>query len=171
MFEKLFFIFTISIIAKYIKIKNMNNYIFDFGHNLSLYIFLQISSITIPIIIYYYFQFSLYLLLLMHILRIPAYRLTILPPLNNIEYQKYNEKLFGLCGGNRDYIWSGHSSTVAFASCIYILNNTNLIYKILLLFYNICLGILIIGTRNHYSVDVYVGWIIGSLFGYINQKC
>jgi hypothetical protein len=80
---------------------------------------------------------------------------TILPPLKN-----YDDKarLMGVNGSGTEYIFSGHASYSA-ASFIY-LYALNIISPKLLILYNILSQSLIIASRNHYTVDVVLSWII-----------
>ena len=94
---------------------------------------------------------------------------TFLPKLPNDNHSSLNRRLFGLVGGESDYIWSGHASLVAIATT-YLWKESSLKKQIGLLMYNMLLGILIIATRNHYTVDVYLAWIIGGLLGCVKFK-
>jgi hypothetical protein len=80
---------------------------------------------------------------------------TILPPL-----KKYNDKkrLYGILGTGRDYIFSGHSAYSALIT-IYIIKQ-KLIDTYDILIYNIICNLIIIFTRNHYTVDVLLSIII-----------
>lgn len=79
---------------------------------------------------------------------------TILPPLKNYEDKA---RLMGVNGSGTEYIFSGHASYSA-ASFMYL-------YALgfspkLLILYNILSQSLIIASRNHYTVDVVLSWII-----------
>lgn len=88
------------------------------------------------------------------LLRVLCFTSTILPPL-----QKYETKIrfLGLNGSGTEYIYSGHASYSAI-SFIYLLRSGIDFYP--LLFYNMCSQMLIILSRNHYTVDVILAWII-----------
>jgi hypothetical protein len=72
----------------------------------------------------------------------------------------YNEKerLWGINGTGTEYIFSGHASYSALCT-IYLYKN-KLVNNMTLFLYNIFSQYLIIATRNHYSVDVVLAWII-----------
>ena len=179
MYNQILFVIGSFILSKLVSKGVQTNIIVDLGHkslprienNIYTYVILQSLSLGFPVITYIIYDFSLFWLLLMHYLRFPAYRITILPLLDNENHRKYNKVLGGFAGGTSDYIWSGHSSTVAYAS-MWILNyKNNIFFNISVILYNLILGFLIVCTRNHYTIDVYLGWIIGSLFGYISNSC
>ena len=83
---------------------------------------------------------------------------TILPPLKH-----YNDKyrLGGINGNGTEYIFSGHAAYSAI-SAIYLYNK-NIIGPFSLIIYNIISQLSIIITRNHYTVDVVLAWIITPL--------
>lgn len=90
---------------------------------------------------------------------------TILPPLKNY-HDKY--RLGGINGSGTEYIFSGHASYSAI-SAIYLYQRgwANLLP---LLLYNILSQSLIVLTRNHYTVDVILAWIIVPLvYGNVQQ--
>lgn len=90
---------------------------------------------------------------------------TALPPLKNY-HDKY--RLGGINGSGTEYIFSGHASYSALTA-IYLYNrNFN---PILLIVYNLFSQSLIILTRNHYSVDVILAWIITPLLYGNIQLC
>jgi PAP2 superfamily C-terminal len=80
---------------------------------------------------------------------------TTLPPL-----KKYSDKyrLGGINGNGTEYIFSGHASYSAI-TFIYLYTN-NIISFFPLLVYNIISQSLISLTRNHYTVDIILAWII-----------
>lgn len=80
---------------------------------------------------------------------------TALPPLKNY-HDKY--RLGGINGTGTEYIFSGHASYSAM-SVIYLYSN-NIISGFNLLWYNLLSQFLIIVSRNHYTVDVVLAWII-----------
>ena len=80
---------------------------------------------------------------------------TVLPPLKS-----YNEKirLFGINGNGTEYIFSGHASySSIFTMYLY---SKNIINPYILLIYNLISQSQISITRNHYTVDVILAWII-----------
>lgn len=98
--------------------------------------------------------------------RLFCFTSTILPPLKS-----YKEKIRigGLNGTGSEYIFSGHAS-YACVSAIYLYTN-NLVPLYSLIFYNLFSQGLIVLTRNHYSVDVILAWIVSSLFYASTQLC
>jgi len=97
----------------------------------------------------------LFLMSITQVLRAFCAMSTVLPPL-----QQYNDKwrFGGLNGGGTEYIFSGHASYSALTS-IYLYNN-NVVSLFSLALYNIISQGLIVVTRNHYTVDVLLAWII-----------
>lgn len=80
---------------------------------------------------------------------------TVLPPLKNYS-DKY--RLGGLNGTGTEYIFSGHASYSAL-SAIYLYTQ-NIIGFWPIVIYNIISQSAIIITRNHYTVDIVLAWII-----------
>jgi hypothetical protein len=80
---------------------------------------------------------------------------TVLPPLRSYE-EKY--RMGGLNGSGTEYIFSGHASYSALTA-IY-LYNSNRVSIPLLTAYNLFSQYLIVATKNHYTIDVILAWII-----------
>jgi hypothetical protein len=80
---------------------------------------------------------------------------TVLPPLKNYT-DKY--RLGGLNGTGTEYIFSGHASYSALGA-IYLYNK-GVISLFPLILYNTISQMAIIITRNHYTVDIVLAWII-----------
>lgn len=97
---------------------------------------------------------------------------TILPPLKNY-HDKY--RLGGINGTGTEYIFSGHASYSALTA-IYLYRKS-LVSLPVLIIYNLISQLLIVLTRNHYTVDVVLAWIITPLiYGNVhfclqNDKC
>lgn len=83
---------------------------------------------------------------------------TALPPLKNYG-DKY--RIGGLNGTGTEYIFSGHACYSSI-SAIYLYNR-NIIGLFSLIVYNCISQLSIIITRNHYTVDVILAWIITPL--------
>ena len=102
-------------------------------------------------------KFNMYRLIqlvsFMLILRIMTSAFTVLPsPICT------NSKTACAIGGCHDCIFSGHTAmTLIFA---YTIQHCYPELKIPLLIYTLFGSLLIIGTRNHYTVDVIVAWIV-----------
>jgi len=89
------------------------------------------------------------------IFRLACFTTTILPPL-----KKYEEKFRfgGVNGSGTEYIFSGHASWAAVSfAYLYIVGSISFFN---LFWYNVISQFLITYTRNHYTVDVILGWII-----------
>lgn len=69
-------------------------------------------------------------------------------------------------GGCYDKIFSGHMTINILSSIVLFKQNNNLLYP--LIFLNVIAGLLIISSRDHYTIDVILG-IILSLF--IGSRC
>lgn len=80
---------------------------------------------------------------------------TVLPPLKNYT-DKY--RLGGLNGTGTEYIFSGHASYSALGA-IYLYKK-GIVGLFPLLIYNAISQFTIIATRNHYTVDIVLAWII-----------
>lgn len=80
---------------------------------------------------------------------------TVLPPLKNYT-DKY--RLGGLNGSGTEYIFSGHASYSALGA-IYLYTK-GFVNIFPLLVYNVISQFAIIVTRNHYTVDIVLAWII-----------
>jgi hypothetical protein len=80
---------------------------------------------------------------------------TVLPPLKNYS-DKY--RLGGLNGTGTEYIFSGHASYSALGA-IYLYKE-GIISLFPLILYNLISQLAIIITRNHYTVDIVLAWII-----------
>lgn len=80
---------------------------------------------------------------------------TVLPPLKNYA-DKY--RLGGLNGTGTEYIFSGHASYSALGA-IYLYTK-GFVGLFSLIIYNIISQLAIIVTRNHYTVDIVLAWII-----------
>jgi hypothetical protein len=83
---------------------------------------------------------------------------TVLPPLKNY-HDKY--RLGGINGTGTEYIFSGHAC-YSCVSAIY-LYKAKIFNVLTLIIYNIISQSLIVITRNHYTVDVVLAWIIAPL--------
>jgi hypothetical protein len=83
---------------------------------------------------------------------------TPLPPL-----KKYQDKyrLGGLNGSGTEYIFSGHACYSALGAIF--LYKHGIISPFPLVCYNIISQFLIVATRNHYTIDVILAWIITPL--------
>jgi hypothetical protein len=89
---------------------------------------------------------------------------TVLPPLKNWEDK---HRLGGLNGTGTEYIFSGHACYSAI-SAIYLYNKGIANFLTLLIF-NSLSQFFIVVTRNHYTVDVILAWIITFLvYGNLN---
>jgi hypothetical protein len=91
---------------------------------------------------------------------------TVLPQLKRYE-DKY--RLGGINGSGTEYIFSGHACySCLSAFYLYFEKNFNGLF---LIFYNLISQFLIILTRNHYTVDVILAWIITSLVYFNIELC
>ncbi len=89
---------------------------------------------------------------------------TVLPPLKNYQ-DKY--RLCGVNGSGTEYIFSGHAC-YATVSAIYLYSQ-GIVNLPFLVVYNLISQFLITATRNHYTVDIVLAWIIVPLI-YGNVK-
>lgn len=99
------------------------------------------------------------------ILRVICSCSTVLPPLKNY-HDKY--RIGGINGNGTEYIFSGHASYSCLTSLYLFKKGYNPIY---LLLYNFVSQNMIVITRNHYTVDVVLAWIIVPLVYIALQYC
>ena len=105
---------------------------------------------------------------IIQVMRVICAVTTVLPPLKHYK-DKY--RLGGLNGSGTEYIFSGHAS---YAALTFLSLWEAGVPIQLLVFYNILSQMCIILSRNHYTVDVVLAWIIAPLV-YLNlslrQRC
>jgi len=84
---------------------------------------------------------------------------TVLPPLKS-----YQDKIRigGLNGCGTEYIFSGHASYCALTFIFLVEKFSGVFFP--LLAYNIITQVIIVISRNHYTIDVILAWIIVVLF-------
>ena len=89
---------------------------------------------------------------------------------NNKEHmeRKCSENM-SLTGGCNDYMFSGHTSFITL--CILFIMYAQGKINIMAIIYGIISFVCIIGTHNHYSVDVFIGWIITMLVFQSHKTC
>ena len=61
-------------------------------------------------------------------------------------------------GGCHDCIFSGHTAVMLLLS--FYISQSNPSFSKILVLYNIVGSLLIISTRNHYTIDVFIAWIV-----------
>lgn len=161
------FIFLISslsciVTAKFIK--NDNTKIIDIVHNnfkiikyhyiSDFLVFLQVLFGFVKLDIYTIKEIFL-IMSVIQILKSICSVSTVLPPLKN-----YRDKIRfgGINGSGTEYIFSGHASYSAIFSLY--LYSKNIVSLYILFLYNFISQFLIIVSRNHYTVDVVLAWII-----------
>jgi len=95
---------------------------------------------------------------LLQLMRCVCFSSTVLPPL-----KKYSEKyrFGGINGSGTEYIFSGHACYSALTS--FYLYKLKFSSFLPLFFYNLVSQFSISLTRNHYTVDVVLSWIISVL--------
>ena len=92
------------------------------------------------------------------LIRICCFTTTILPFLKNYD-DKY--RLGGINGSGTEYIFSGHAMYSAISTIHAIYKGSINLHFIL--WYNIVTQFIVIVTRNHYTVDIILGWVITTL--------
>lgn len=147
--------------------KSINNSpLFDIGHNSleiinGYYSDILMSATLIYFIIRWLYGnidiviIFMYIMSIILIIRMISFNLTSIPPAL-IEY---------MCSG-RDYMFSGHISTMIIITILTILYSRYNLEKYILSILSIIEIYLLIASRQHYSVDVYIGVIISSLITY-----
>jgi hypothetical protein len=118
---------------------------------------------------------------IIYLLRAMAYSMTVLPSPSihckcewEDEPNTFLRSMLNLLyqEGCNDLIFSGHTSMMVMSSlflCYYCLNKS-VLSQLLLVVYNIIGFIIIIGTRLHYSVDVFIATVITVLLFFSFQK-
>jgi len=156
-------------------IKNNNTKIIDIVHNnFKIIRYHYISDFLVFLqILFGFFKLDIYsikeiflIMSVIQIIRIICSISTILPPL-----KKYGEKIrfYGINGSGTEYIFSGHASYSAIFSLYLYSKNILGLYTLFL--YNFISQFLIIVSRNHYTIDVVLAWIIGTLVYSNLQLC
>lgn len=139
--------------------------LYDIGHNTFPHIYnnvdLSINILPISLILYSFVFLKhnadeiMLSIIVMIILRIIAIRITILPKCN-----QSCDKVT-LLGGCHDQIFSGHTAiTVLLCLFIYEHNKTLFVPSVIIA---ISQMFLIISTRSHYSIDVFIGLLVALL--------
>lgn len=130
----------------YLDFPHIYNYISD------IMVFFQIF-VTLCVLPYDFYTEFFLIMAISQFLKFFCSLVTILPPL-----KKYKEKhrLWGINGNGVEYIFSGHA---AYSSLTFIyLRNYIPIFP--LVCYNFFSQFMIVASRNHYTVDVLLAWII-----------
>lgn len=94
----------------------------------------------------------MYILSIILFIRLISFNLTTIPP-TATEYIK----------SGKDYMFSGHISTMIIITILTIIYSTFNIEKYTLICLSLLETYLLIASKQHYSVDVYIGIIISSL--------
>lgn len=93
------------------------------------------------------------ILAFIQLLRAVCCVVTVLPPLKNFHDKM---RFGGINGSGTEYIFSGHASY----ACVTFLYLWKIMDKRFLIIYNLLSQFLIVATKNHYSIDVLLAWII-----------
>lgn len=151
--------------TKIVDIIHNNFRIFKYHHSSDFLIFLQILFGIIKLEIYTIKEILL-LMSIIQFLRSICSITTVLPPLKN-----YKDKIRfgGLNGYGTEYIFSGHASYSAVTTLF--LYSENILGFYTLFLYNCISQLLIVVSRNHYTIDVLLAWIISSLLYSNLQLC
>lgn len=157
------------------QIKNHKTEIVDLIHDRFPHVeYHYISDVMVAIqillvgfhITYSELMFLLCLCTIITIIRAFSVVLTVLPPLKSYE-DKY--RLGGINGFGKEYIFSGHASISAILAMFLIKNN--IFSNWLVIIYNIIGQYLIVASKNHYSVDVYLAWVlVFFMYNYMELK-
>ena len=99
-------------------------------------------------------------IIVMIILRVIANRSTILP------YSDEKCKGVSILGGCHDKMFSGHMALTALLCLFYYEESKNIYISIVLIIMQM---FLLISTRSHYTIDVYIGFLIALLI-YTNKN-
>lgn len=172
------FIFLISCVSCVVTakfIKNDNTKIIDIVHNnFSVIKYHYISDFLVFLeVLFGFAKLDTYsikeiflIMSVIQVLRSICSISTILPPLKN-----YHDKIrfYGVNGSGTEYIFSGHASYSAIFSLY--LYSKNILGLYILFLYNFISQFLIIVSRNHYTIDVVLAWIITPLLYNNLQLC
>lgn len=136
------------------------------------YNFIDDILIIIPIIALFFYKidYKKYLLslIIIQILRSICLMLTILPPPdknceNNLKKKENNFYFFRMCFGRcNETIFSNHTS-ILLLTLIYLYPNFSKLIQKFMVVYFLTTIYIILGLRNHYSIDVFLAIIITSL--------
>lgn len=157
----LVFVISLGLCTNLYRIPNHSTQIIDIVHNNCPEIKIPYISdilVAIQVCAMLYWQMShwydmITIMGITQIMKVLCSASTVLPPLKAYD-SKY--RFGGLNGSGKDYIFSGHAAYAALSS-IYLYSIIPLGW---LVGYNIVTQFLIIATRNHYTVDVLLAWLI-----------
>ena len=163
-----------SFYSNRIENKKLNPKVYDIFHkylpDLSKYEWISnLYCTVISVILFSYIdldgiiEFASYYIVLL-IIRDISINLTILPK-NKECFQSYDNAIFGGC---YDKIFSGHFATVYLLTLI--VNKYNAVSPVVLVIINIINAFLILLTRGHYTIDIFVSFFITSLLFTNNIK-
>ena len=160
---------------RYNKNKNKNdNKIFDRGFYYipkisDKYNFIDDLLVLLPLLLLLFIKINykkyILSLIFIQILRSICLYLTVYPPANsncekNITKKEKKFNLVKICTGRcTETIFSNHTS-ILLLTLIYLFPKINYFSKIFSIFYFLVTIYIIIGLRNHYSIDVFLGIII-----------
>lgn len=128
----------------------------DLPYASDILIFLQ-TMYSVAIVDILELEKLLFVLGTVQCLRILCFSTTILPPLKTYS-EKY--RVGGLNGTGNEYIFSGHACYACISAISLYEKGINIRFLIL---YNVFSQSLIVLSRNHYTVDVILAWIITPL--------
>ena len=153
--------YSIEMRNKNIVLHDIRN-LFPFIYNIPLKLFLDITSGSLPFYTLAVVPYDDKIILMVSwsiliLLRTVCFSITILPPPAHIHHP------FRFTGGSCDAIFSGHTMMVVL-NCMILMKSHN---PIILWSYSVIYSIIVLITRSHYSVDIFLAYII-TISIYIN---
>ena len=135
--------------------------------------FLDDILVLLPLLVCIYLRIDfsefLFLLTCIYILREITTTITLLPPtpycFDNVK-NKMNKSVFitKISGTCNETIFSGHTSLMLLSILFILPKIKNNFIKLLLYIYAILTSLLIIALRSHYTIDIFLAWIICIFF-------
>ena len=164
--------------TRFLKIYNKDNEnnLYDVGFNYIPKMNLHYSDdilVMLPVILCIYSKINwsqfFFMLTIIFILREITTTITLLPPTpycfenvrNKMEKNKILAKISGACN---ETIFSGHTSIMLLSFLFVLPKIKSNLFKIFIYIYSIITSLVIISLRGHYSIDVFLAWIICILF-------
>jgi hypothetical protein len=99
---------------------------------------------------------------LLYLFRILTMSATVLPPIGH----RNKIRIYGMNGTGTEYLFSGHACWACLTCLSLIERNRDIVSVSGLVIYNLVSQSAMIVSRNHYTVDVLLAWMLGALLRY-----
>ena len=135
--------------------------------------YLDDVMVLLPLILCVFFKINwsvfLFMLTIIFVLREITTTITLLPPtphcFENVKIKMKKSKILAkISGACNETIFSGHTSIMLLALLFILPKIKNNLVKIGIYIYAIATSLVIISLRGHYSIDIFLAWVICILF-------